>query len=732
MSEELLTGIGERFTEPGHSAEWFFRTMVLEEQRAFKARKRWNSAGNSHKQTGEKTMKRSTTITTFLVAAFLAMAVAPFVNADVPKLMSYQGLATDAITGNPVPDGNYRLDFCIYDLPGTVKWGPEIHPTVAVTNGLFSVTLGQGTPADPVTASVFSDPERYLGITVGTWGVDPEISPRTRLTTVPYAFWGAWDGDWELGVLPNDDILFTQDNWGIARFGASLLGSNDFTHVNLGVNSSTGSTADNPEYVTIGGGFQHVAEGEASTISGGYINKAYGHFSAIAGGYQNLIGSPRPPVAVDSGRMSFIGAGAYNYIEGKGGVIGGGSFDTIFDEHCFIGGGAYNVAGTDDDNISNANNITISGGLQNHATAHRATIGGGRGNEALGEAATISGGRWNRVENDAGTVGGGDTNYVYMQAEWGTVGGGMSNLVGDSGGTIAGGANNITNAPYAFVGGGLSNQIDYGGRYGTIGGGDSNYVKGRYATVPGGLENTASGDFSFAAGQQATASNLGSFVWNDATGTFSSTRDNQFRIRATGGVNIVGDATITAVAQLRVDGSISIFNSLLPGPNGNTSLFFGQENVAAPTTTFGEWGIQYWPASLGGGGLNFWKPTGSGGSGFANNILFLDDNHNVGIGTASPAYPLEVSGPVMMEDAAAPSASTGHSGVYSSGGELFALDAAGNSTQLSPHDPATGEWIFYSKNVKTGRVVKVDMEKLVRKIEEITGESFLMESWEKE
>jgi len=111
--------------------------------------------------------------------------------------------------------------------------------------------------------------------------------------------------------------------------------------------------------------------------------------------------------------------------------------------------------------------------------------------------------------------------------------------------------------------------------------------------------------------------------------------------------------------------------------------------------------------------------------------MSINNAGNVGIGTASPAYKLEVSGPVMMEDASTPSASAGHSGVYSSGGELFALDDAGNSTQLSPHDTTTGEWIFYSKNIKTGRVVKVDMERLVRKVEELTGETFLMESWEK-
>jgi hypothetical protein len=109
--------------------------------------------------------------------------------------------------------------------------------------------------------------------------------------------------------------------------------------------------------------------------------------------------------------------------------------------------------------------------------------------------------------------------------------------------------------------------------------------------------------------------------------------------------------------------------------------------------------------------------------------MTINNAGNIGVGTANPAYRLEVAGPMMMEDGAVPSVSAGHSGVYSSGGELFALDQAGNSTQLSPHDPGTGEWVFYSMNVRTGRVVRVDMERLVRAVERLTGERFLMESW---
>ena len=59
---------------------------------------------------------------------------------------------------------------------------------------------------------------------------------------------------------------------------------------------------------------------------------------------------------------------------------------------------------------------------------------------------------------------------------------------------------------------------------------------------------------------------------------------------------------------------------------------------------------------------------------------------------------------------------------------LYAQDGSGNQTVISPHDPVTGEWVFYSKNVKTGRVVEVNMEKLVKAVEKLTGETFMVET----
>ena len=101
---------------------------------------------------------------------------------------------------------------------------------------------------------------------------------------------------------------------------------------------------------------------------------------------------------------------------------------------------------------------------------------------------------------------------------------------------------------------------------------------------------------------------------------------------------------------------------------------------------------------------------------------------NVGIGTNNPDYKLEVHGPIFIGNASTPPVIGGKAGLFNSGGELFSQDGAGNSTHISPHNPDTGEWIFYSKNIKTGRVVRVNMERLIKKLEQLTGEQYI-EEW---
>ena len=51
---------------------------------------------------------------------------------------------------------------------------------------------------------------------------------------------------------------------------------------------------------------------------------------------------------------------------------------------------------------------------------------------------------------------------------------------------------------------------------------------------------------------------------------------------------------------------------------------------------------------------------------------------------------------------------------YSTAGEARVMDAAGNATLLSPHDTETNEWIFHSKHTPSGKVLRIDVERLLR------------------
>jgi hypothetical protein len=59
-----------------------------------------------------------------------------------------------------------------------------------------------------------------------------------------------------------------------------------------------------------------------------------------------------------------------------------------------------------------------------------------------------------------------------------------------------------------------------------------------------------------------------------------------------------------------------------------------------------------------------------------------------------------------------------------SSSEVFVKDEAGNVTKISPHN-AAGEWEYYSKNSKTGKTVRINMEKLVAEVEKLSGKTFI-------
>ena len=116
-------------------------------------------------------------LSVFLLIASLAVTFAA--SAAIPHLMNYQGKATDK-SGAPL-NGTHNLTFRIYnsETGGTAKWS-ETQPNIPISNGIFQVQLGT------ITAlSLPFDEGYWISIEINT---DGEMSPRTRLASVPYAY----------------------------------------------------------------------------------------------------------------------------------------------------------------------------------------------------------------------------------------------------------------------------------------------------------------------------------------------------------------------------------------------------------------------------------------------------------------------------------------------------------------------------------------------------------------
>jgi len=112
--------------------------------------------------------------------------------------------------------------------------------------------------------------------------------------------------------------------------------------------------------------------------------------------------------------------------------------------------------------------------------------------------------------------------------------------------------------------------------------------------------------------------------------------------------------------------------------------------------------------------------------------LFMNNSGNVGIGTTSPATKLEVDGILTMEDVTAPAEGVaGHAQMFSNGGEMKVNDASGNVTTISPHnfelipEGASEDMAWSHHSVKGNKKVNVDMMRLARLVEELTGEKLV-------
>jgi hypothetical protein len=225
---------------------------------------------------------RKTAIGLLMMAAIVAAAISP-ISATVPTQINYQGYLTDG-AGVAVVDNTYSIEFRIYDGVGTELW-MESH-SVTTSGGQFSVLLGSN--GNPITDAVFSADDRFLGIKVGA---DPELTPRSRLVTAPYAFRvGTVDGA-SGGTISS---LVQLQN------GADVTGDVTMSH-----NLTIGLDNENlGEYCLIAGAYDTIPLGRSNCFVAGTFNKATDTWASVLGGRFNEAGGAASAVLGGTGNLA--------------------------------------------------------------------------------------------------------------------------------------------------------------------------------------------------------------------------------------------------------------------------------------------------------------------------------------------------------------------------------------------------------------------------------------------
>jgi hypothetical protein len=100
----------------------------------------------------------------------------------------------------------------------------------------------------------------------------------------------------------------------------------------------------------------------------------------------------------------------------------------------------------------------------------------------------------------------------------------------------------------------------------------------------------------------------------------------------------------------------------------------------------------------------------------------LDSSGNLGLGGTAARATTAGSAIFNIFNGTAPVGTLANGiSLYSSSGEAYVMDAAGNATLFSPHDRDTNEWIFRSKHTPSGKVLKIDVERLLRFVNDHFG-----------
>ncbi|HMO51793.1 MAG TPA: tail fiber domain-containing protein [Kiritimatiellia bacterium] len=522
----------------------------------------------------------------FLSAMGLSMS-----NAQPPTLINYQGRLVD---GTNLVNGVVGLTLQLMNAPtgGSVLY--QTSNQVVVVDGLYQAQIGSNDVFDVAMDSALANTNVWLEVVVN----GQPLSPRERVMSVPYARMvrGLQVSSLSSVAMNPGQYGFSANEISTNIFAATIGGGVDnvivgSAHYAVVGGGSGNGILSNAQYATVSGGAGNSIRSFGGAIGGGQWNGIYEQAtnSVIAGGWLNQV--------QNGAQLSAIGGGVFNLAQGPLAMIPGGSENNATN-YAFAAGrrakavhvGSFVWADSINNDVGStaSNQVTFragggfrvlggpiqgdAGGLSNFPAAvvqnYAANSDGlslTTNNSLLGSYSLIGGGQYNEIVAPYSTLAGGFSNRIINGSQFATIAGGALNT--------------ITMSDLGTIGGGLRNVSD--GNFTTIGGGEGHYAAGSYSTIPGGYSNRTIGAHSFAAGRRAQALHDGSFVWADTQSTnFTSATNNEFAVRANGGVRLVtGGSALTVEGTVRAANGTPLLPSLTFSADIDTGIYRPSANA---------------------------------------------------------------------------------------------------------------------------------------------------------
>lgn len=549
---------------------------------------------------------------------------------------TYQGQLKD---GETPLNGNFDFSFKLFDAP---SGGAEAAPAqsksgIVLTNGLFTVELDFG-------AAAFDGLDRWLEISYApAGGALTVLSPRQKITQSPYALRAATINDVSVTTSKLADGAVT-DAKIVSLAGGKVIGAVSNATSATSFTGSLAGDVTGTQGATVVGKLKGIPVSATAPSNGQALrfNNTTGEWeptgvtngtvtSVAASGPLSVTNGTTTPVVALTGTVPDSNLSTnVTLLSGRaggqtlrGGTAASESLTIDSTAHATKGnitlapsGGAVGIGGaptagasldvingsirTDTSVITpvvSASGTTMDlmvGGQRTYRITtgfgNRVSIVGGHPSNSISDEASIicgggSAGKPNVIDSYYCFIGGGTGNLISVNNYQSVIAGGSSNQCNGVLSTIGGGEGNTTQQYSATVAGGRFNNA--AGIYTTISGGYSNIASGLYSTIPGGFANTASGDYSFAAGSKSQATHQGAMVLADSLGfNFASTANNQFSLRAAGGVRLVtavdgsGAAiktfSIASTGDVNVSGDLDVAGVMTIG---NRPAATGQESL---------------------------------------------------------------------------------------------------------------------------------------------------------